>query len=219
MPKTKTPKGPGELDSIPENELVAIETLLPDPSNPQDHPPDSIEAIAASLAEYGQQKPVVYDERGVLIAGHGTVEAAKALGWARVWAVRSDLEGTKRVGFQIADNQTAKRAVWNEHLPRLLRALQEEGADMEALGFFHQELARLLGAPEDDEGGESEPGPGLGPDAPVRFAFGEYGALVDVDLYEAFEKELLRVRERDGEALLSDVLREILEAADLLSKP
>lgn len=143
MPKTSA-RGPGELAKIPKNELVDVEELLLDPSNPQDHPADSIEAIAASLAEYGQQKPVVYDERGVLIAGHGTVEAARALGWSKIWAVRSDLEGAKRVGYQIADNQTSKRAVWNENLGTLLRALREEGAGMDALGFSAEELVALM---------------------------------------------------------------------------
>jgi ParB family chromosome partitioning protein len=138
---------------------VPVEALSVDPANVRLHSEPNIEAIKASLRTFGQQKPIVVDQRGRVIAGNGTLEAARQLGWTMIAAVRSDLKGAERAAFAIADNRTAELADWDERgLLRQLEALQEEmGVDWEAVGFSQEELDRLTNL-YGSEGGQAGAG-------------------------------------------------------------
>lgn len=207
--------GPGERGKLPPQKLISIEKLRADPENAQDHGPESVESIAASLAEYGQQKPIVIDAAGELIAGHGNVLAAQALGWRKMWAVVSDLEGARRLGYAIADNQTAKHATWNENLKLNIAKIEEEGGDLTALGFSPTALEALRGL-EDEDGGAGDPttpdggGEGGGRE-PVRFQFGEYAGLVERHVYDEFRDQFEQAKD-EGHALLSDIVALLLSA-------
>ena len=76
-------------------ERAKIESLLPDPSNVRRHDQRNIDTIKASLAKFGQQKPIVVGHDGVVIAGNGTMQAAQELGWESIEIVRSDLAGVE----------------------------------------------------------------------------------------------------------------------------
>ena len=71
-------------------ESVAIDTLTLDPANARKHDEKNLSAIKGSLARFGQQKPIVVDHNGVVIAGNGTLEAAMALGWGSINVVRTE---------------------------------------------------------------------------------------------------------------------------------
>lgn len=121
---------------------VQIRSLKPDPANLRKHSDRSIEAVMASLARFGQQKPIVVDRRGVVVAGNGTLEAAKRLGWNSIAAVSSDLSGVERTLYAIADNRTAELSEWDsDALSKLAGEL--EGADLDAIGFTADELAAI----------------------------------------------------------------------------
>lgn len=116
---------------------------MADPANLRIHNERSIAAIKASLARFGQQRPVLVDSRGVVVAGNGTLEAARQLGWTHIAAVESDLAGVERVAYAIADNRTAEFAAWDE--PALRDVLAEMPADIaEAAGYAQEELEELL---------------------------------------------------------------------------
>lgn len=137
---------------------VPIADLHQDPANLRQHPARSIAAIATSLARFGQQKPIVIDEAGVVIAGNGTLAAAVSLGWTHVAAVRSDLAGVERLLFSIADNRTAELSSWADEAENVLRSLAP--ADAAAAGFNASDLNRLFGAGEklaDDDAPEPAP--------------------------------------------------------------
>ena len=121
-----------------------IESLRPDPRNARRHPERNLETIQRSLAQFGQQKPVVVDGKGVIVAGSGLWVAAKALGWKRIAAVRTDLKGARRAGYALADNRTAELAEWDtEALTRQLKDLEKEMA-LDEIGLGAEDLARLL---------------------------------------------------------------------------
>ncbi len=206
--------GPGEPSKVPNQKLISIGKLHPDPENVQDHGPESVEAIAASLAEYGQQKPIVLDGRLELIAGHGNVLAAQGLGWSKMWAVVSDLEGARRLGYAIADNQTSKHATWNENLKVNVAKIAEAGGDLTALGFSPSALEALRA--DDEDGGASDPttpdgGSEGGGNDPVRFQFGEYAGLVEAHVYEEFRQNYEDAKD-EGHVLLSDIVGLLLAA-------
>lgn len=61
---------------------VPLEALVPDPNNTRAHPKENIDAIKASLKRFGQVLPIlVRDSDSQVVAGNGTLEAMKELGW------------------------------------------------------------------------------------------------------------------------------------------
>ena len=142
-----------------------IERLLPYAANARTHPDEQIAQIAGSIAEFGFNVPCLVDERGVLIAGHGRLLAARRLGLAEVPVLRLDhLTDAQARAFRIADNRIAINAAWDEELLAAeLARLKEDGADLELLGFADDELDRLLGGldgevgPADGEDDAGEP--------------------------------------------------------------
>ena len=131
-----------------QTELVPIVGLHLDPANARKHSSRNIDAVKASLARFGQQKPIVVDGDNIVRAGNGTLEAAKALGWEEISIVRSELLGPEMTAFAIADNRTAELAEWDfEVLGQVLGALEEaeEGRASE-LGWAEHELVNILAA-------------------------------------------------------------------------
>lgn len=121
---------------------MPVSSLSEDPANVRAHDDRNLEAITTSLREFGQQKPIVVDPAGVVIAGNGTLAAAVALGWQKIAVVVSDLEGLRAKAYAIADNRTAELAEWDE--PALVAALGELDADMlNAAGFTAEELTEI----------------------------------------------------------------------------
>ena len=142
---------------------VGMDTIAPDPANARVHPQANLDAIRGSLLAFGQQRPILVDGRGVIVAGSGLYLAARQLGWKRIAAIRSGLAGPDRTAYAIADNRTAELAEWDEEaLARQLADLQAADVDLEALGFDADELKSLgmgiaeIGAPE-LPGGDREP--------------------------------------------------------------
>lgn len=143
-----------------EIQTVPIELLHFDPANVRKHNPKNIDAIKASLAKFGQQKPIVVDADNVVIAGNGTMEAARALGWKEISINRSHLTGPEAIAFAIADNRTAELAEWDkEGLGSHLQGLREDGWELEELGFEVDDLAEYdIEHPNFMPGSEDEQG-------------------------------------------------------------
>lgn len=139
---------------------MPIGRLSADPANARLHDARSVDAIAESLKRFGQQKPIVCDSAGVTVAGAGVLLAAKQLGWTHVAAVRSQLAGTERIAYGIADNRTAELSTWDEEALRLL--VGSMPTDMaEACGYSKDELDQLLKGSESGQVDQDEiPSPG-----------------------------------------------------------
>jgi ParB-like chromosome segregation protein Spo0J len=144
MSKSKT-SSPA-VDRGLEVERVEVSTLLNDPANVRKHNERNLESIKASLARFGQQKPIVVGRDGVVIAGNGTLAAARSLGWSMIDIVRSHLTGAEATAYAIADNRTAELAEWDEEsLAQQLAALQIEDEELlAATGFDAKELESLV---------------------------------------------------------------------------
>jgi DNA modification methylase len=122
-----------------------VAELCADPANARLHSARNIEAIKASLKRFGQQKPIVVDDKGVVVAGNGTLEAARQLEWKTILCVVTNLQGADRTGFAIADNRTAELAEWDpDILAEQLKALEAQDIDLDSLGFSGEDLAKLL---------------------------------------------------------------------------
>lgn len=125
---------------------VEISLLRHDPRNARDHDERSFASITNSLREFGQQKPVVALADGTVIAGNGTLEAARRLGWSRIAVVCFENEAKARA-YAIADNRTSDLSRFDGGL--LAEALSEivDTVGLDAVGFTQVELERLLDGP------------------------------------------------------------------------
>ncbi len=141
-------------------ETATIASLMLDPANVRTHDSKNLEAIKASLARFGQQKPIVVDGKGIIVAGNGTMMAAKMLNWSSVEIVRTNLEGAEAIAYAIADNRTAELAGWDEAaLAQQLAALQIDDEELANIaGFTDAEIeAMILDGKEIEEDEVPEP--------------------------------------------------------------
>jgi len=106
----------------------------------------AVDAVAASIREFGFRQPIVVDTDGVIVVGHTRWKAAKKLGLEFVPVhVATDLTPEQAKAYRLADNRTADLAEWDyELLPIELRDLQAADFDLGLLGFGDDELASLL---------------------------------------------------------------------------
>jgi ParB-like chromosome segregation protein Spo0J len=124
-------------------ERINVAELSLDPSNVRKHDRKNLDAIKASLRKFGQQKPIVVDAKGIVLAGNGTLTAAKELGWSEIEITRTTLQGVEATAFAIADNRTAELAEWEDSLNDVLKSLQDEGIDLADLGYSPEDLGQF----------------------------------------------------------------------------
>jgi ParB-like chromosome segregation protein Spo0J len=148
-------------------ESLPIDRIHADPANARRHPQRNLDAIMSSLARFGQQKPIVIDEKNICRAGNGTLAAAKALGWKTINVVRTQLAGIEATAFGIADNRTAELAEWDTDVLKQFLADPTIGD----LSFTAEELAALGAVSENLPPGE---------EASVDLADG-YQVVIDCD--------------------------------------
>ena len=159
-----------------ELQMVAIESLTLDPNNARKHSKRNLDAIKESLSKFGQRKPIVV-HNGVVIAGNGTLEAAKTLGWKEIGVsvCPDDWDSDTAKAYALADNRSSELAEWDEKiLSTQLLDLDDMGWNIEALGFEPLPLRDL------DEGAEDEiPEP---PVEPVS-KLGDHWKIGNIEIY------------------------------------
>ena len=150
----------------------SIDKLIPYARNARTHSPAQIDQIAASIAEFGFTNPILVGSDGVIVAGHGRLEAARKLGLETVPVIVLDhLTPTQRRALVIADNRIAENAGWDEEMLSLeLAELQELDYDLELTGFGNVEFRLLSLEDRDEEQSESS------------------AKEIDVDRYEMMHK-------------------------------
>src|ERR1700739_3391226 len=128
-------------------ELWPIEKLIAYANNPRLHSAADVERIAASILKWGWTNPVLGDEQGVRLAGHGRVAAAAKLGLmvpipvivARGWSEE------EKQAYRLADNELAARGSWDpDLLGRELRDLKFSGFNLDLIGFEPDRLGAIL---------------------------------------------------------------------------
>ncbi len=134
-----------------------IASLKPDPRNARTHPKRQIEQIKASIDAFGFTNPVLADQDGCLIAGHGRLIAAKALGLAEVPVIElADLSEAQKRALRLADNKIALNAGWDVEILKLELSelsMPELDIDLSLTGFASGEIDVILkecADPEDD---------------------------------------------------------------------
>jgi len=133
----------------------AISDLVPDPRNARTHPKRQIEQLKKSIEEFGFTNPILADPEGHIIAGHGRLQAARAMGFSEVpTIILSGLSDTQKRALRIADNKIALNAGWD------LEILQQELGELASLdveidptltGFSTGEIDVILSSADDPD--------------------------------------------------------------------
>jgi ParB-like chromosome segregation protein Spo0J len=94
---------------------VLVKDLTLDPNNARRHSARNLEVIANSLKDFGQRKPIVVTESGLVVAGNGTLEAARSIGWEsiEVTYVPASWTHDQVKAFALVDNRAAELAEWD----------------------------------------------------------------------------------------------------------
>lgn len=123
-----------------------IDDLIPYINNSRTHSEEQVTQIASSMKEFGFTNPVLIDEQGGLIAGHGRIMAAKKLNISDIPCIVLDgLTEAQKKAYIIADNQLALNSGWDLDVLKLeLETLNELDFDLDLLGFDDEFLDGLL---------------------------------------------------------------------------
>src|ERR1700738_2704942 len=98
----------------------AVGDLIPDPRNARTHPKRQIDQLKASIEAFGFTNPILADPEGHIIAGHGRLQAARAMGLTELPVITlSGLSGTQKRTLRIADNKIAVNASWDLEILQL----------------------------------------------------------------------------------------------------
>jgi len=134
-----------------------VAKLVPNARNARTHSDEQVTQLAASIEEFGWTIPVLVDEAGGIIAGHGRILAAHRLGIEDVPVmVAAGWSDAKKRAYMLADNKLALNGEWDlERLAIEIAELRASDFDISLIGFSVSEIDDLLKADEDG-------GPGAG---------------------------------------------------------
>lgn len=150
LPAIKVPVLVDKVQTLP---LDAIHAYA---GNAKKHPKEQVEALMRSMQRFGFLIPLLVDEAGTVIAGHGRLEAAKRLGMPEVPVIIADhLSDDERRAFTIADNRLAEQGEWDEALLSLeLGDLNAHDFDLTLLGLTDSDIHQLLKTEADPDDGD-----------------------------------------------------------------
>ena len=114
-----------------------VDDLIPYARNARTHSDEQVAQIAASIKEWGWTTPVLIDEDGEIIAGHGRVMAARKLGIEEVPTMTATgWSKAQKQAYVLADNQLPQNAGWDMDLLKIeMQDLSSEGFDLSLIGF------------------------------------------------------------------------------------
>ncbi len=146
------------LTAVAEIQQVPVGDLSPYANNPRTHSASQLDRLVQSLKEFGFTNPLLVGDDMQIVAGHGRLMAAQALGLETVPVIKlSHLTEDQKRAYVIADNQLALNSGWDDDLLQAeLQALGDVGFDLTVLGWG-EELPTFgedvdLSALEDMEG-------------------------------------------------------------------
>lgn len=141
-------------------EYLPLDQIRPDPRNPRKHDKRHIQALAKSIAEFNFNVPVLVDDSGQIVAGHGRYEAARLLGMTEIAVVRlRHLDDARIKAFMIADNRLHDLSSWdNDNLAAILLELSEANLDfdIEETGFSVAEIDLRIAVDANEEEADPE---------------------------------------------------------------
>jgi ParB-like chromosome segregation protein Spo0J len=140
-----------------------LDDLIPYARNSRTHSDEQVAQIAASIREFSFTNPILIDEQGGIIAGHGRVLAARKLKIEEIPTITlAGLTEAQKRAYVIADNKLALNAGWDMDMLRAeIEDLQGADFDLSLIGFGDEELSKITESIEADmpdlDSGDREP--------------------------------------------------------------
>lgn len=134
--------------------MQPVAALKPAKRNARTHSDRQIAQIAASIRQFGFTNPVLTDDEGRIVAGHGRVAAAKSLGMTLVPTLPlAHLSEADLRAYALADNRLAEKSGWDDDLLKIELGELETlvSFDLELTGFSTGEIDVLLDGPSAEE--------------------------------------------------------------------
>lgn len=131
-------------------ELADMSAVIANPRNPRTHSDKQVTKIAASIRRFGFLNPLLVDASGMILAGHGRLEAAKKLGIEQVPIIRvNHLTPSEKRAYAIADNRLGELSGWDEDLLKLevIDLMDFDLSLVDLTGFETPELDILIDGP------------------------------------------------------------------------
>ena len=127
-------------------ERRSVESLIPYARNARTHSDEQVAQIADSIKEWGWTTPVLVDETGQIIAGHGRVMAARKLGIDEIPVmVASGWSEAQRRAYVLADNKIALNSGWDMDLLKVeLQDIGDMSFDLDKIGFSVEEMTSFF---------------------------------------------------------------------------
>jgi DNA modification methylase len=125
-----------------------VDAVIPDPRNARTHSKRQVAQIVASITKFGFTNPILVDEEGGIIAGHGRLLAAKSMGLGQVPTIElRHLSDVQKRSLRLADNKIALNAGWDTDQLRIeIEELSKLDVDFDltVTGFSTGELDVLF---------------------------------------------------------------------------
>ena len=152
--------------ATPGVEIVRLDRLKPYAGNARTHSRKQIKKIAASIEKFGFVNPIIVDELGQILAGHGRAAAAQSLGWKEAPVLRIEhLSAAEKRAYILADNRLAEDAGWDKEMLAIeLQGLIDSDFDLELTGFTMAEVDLVL----DGEAEKNAPDGDIADQIPAR---------------------------------------------------
>ena len=127
-------------------ERKKVDDLIPYARNARTHSDEQVAQLAASIKEWGWTTPVLVDEDGEIIAGHGRVMAARKLNIDEIPTMTATgWSKAQKQAYILADNQLPQNAGWDMDLLSVeMKDLDSEGFDLSLIGFDEGSLINLF---------------------------------------------------------------------------
>jgi hypothetical protein len=191
-------------------ERRALSELIPYARNSRTHSDAQVAQIAASIREWGWTMPVLIDENGNVIAGHGRLLAAQKLGLLDVPCMTANgWSEAKRRAYVIADNKIALNAGWDVDLLKIeLEEIRDIGFDIELTGFsesiFEDSLFEENGESYEDYSAPSEP-------KKTDDEYAEFCVVLLVEEKKRLLSVLKKIKDEHGAQSHEDALKILVE--------
>jgi ParB-like chromosome segregation protein Spo0J len=127
-------------------EMRKVDSLRYDPNNVRLHTDRNLEAVKASYDRFGQQRPILISEDGIVVAGNCQLAAARDLGWEEIQVQVTSLKDASEIkAYAIADNRTNEFGEWDlKGLSSQLEELKEIDFDFDSVGFDEKEINKIF---------------------------------------------------------------------------
>lgn len=166
MKKAKKTADINDATSMPSQKMWDLAKIRPYPNNPRTHPQEQVTLLATLMKKHGIDQPIVVDEDGVIIKGHGRRLAAIEAGFKQFPVIQHlGLSEDDKRAIRLSDNSVALLSGWEPNLLRMeLADLSAAGYDMPLLGFSDVQLVTFMANVPSGKDPEATPEP---PKTPV----------------------------------------------------